>query len=133
MDIFSSTEPIYLSVRERLKTLGYEVVLEDSWLMGFAVQKVENYIKSSCNLDEIPEGLFTVEVDMVCGELLLAKKQSNQLSGFNFEPAVRSVSEGDTSVSYATEETTSQQFGALLERMSHPDSGEFARYRRIQW
>lgn len=133
MDILSSTEPIYLCARERLKTLGYEFVHEDSWLMGFVVQKVENYIKSSCNLDEVPEGLFAIEVDMVCGEFLSAKKQSGQLSEFDFEPVVRSISEGDTSVSYATEDTVSQKFDTLLERMAHPNSDEFARYRRVQW
>lgn len=128
-----NAETIDKIVTQRLLSLGHTVVPEDGWLLGFAVQKAESCFKIHCNLDVIPDELRTVEVDMICGEFLLAKKQSGRLEGYEFEAAVKSISEGDVSVSYSGDSTPEQQFDTLLQRLVHPSDDVFAAYRRISW
>lgn len=124
---------VYSDVEKRLFSLGYTVVPEDNWLIGFVIQKVESSIKTVCNLVTIPNELHTIEVDMVCGEFLIVKKQSGTLEGYDFEIAVKSISEGDVSVSYGGDSTAEQQFDTLLQRLVHSSDDVFAAYRRISW
>ena len=69
-------------------------------MVGFTIQKVENHINNSCNTASMPDGLYEVAVERVCGEYLFAKKQSGQLEGFDLDAAVKQVATGDTSVSF---------------------------------
>ena len=85
-------------VKQRLSSFGYEVTEGDTWVLGFIIQKVENYIKNNCNVDIVPEGLHQIAVDMSVGEFLLSKKSTGQLTGFNLEAAIKQIQEGDTTV-----------------------------------
>lgn len=117
-------------VKKRLAMFGYTVVEDDAWLLSFNISKVENHIKNQCNVETIPEGLYEIAVDMVVGEFLLGKKATNQLTGFDIEGAVKSISEGDTSITFAgnNEERMNQLIAYLLH-----DSADFSSYRRIKW
>lgn len=133
----SLTEQFYEGVLFRLDSLGYSVVAGDSWMLGFSIQKVENTIKNSCNTVSIPEGLYHIAIDRVCGEFLFAKKQSGQLGeGFDFEAAVKQIQEGDTNVTFALGSgsmTPEQRFEALLAYLMQKGQSEFVTYRCIRW
>ena len=119
-------------VIERLKSLGYTVTAEDGFGLMFVIDKVTNIIKNDCNISEIPDGLYHIAVDMVCGEFLLVKKQGGQLADFNAESAIKQISQGDTSITYAVSEGTAGIDG-LISLLMNKDRSQFATYRRFKW
>lgn len=120
-------------VKQRLEWLGYTIVDGDDWLLGFIITKVQNYIKNYCNINAVPKGLREVAVDMVVGEFLQGKKAMNQLSSIEMEAVVKSVQDGDTTVTFATETSTEQKFAALTSSMMNPAQSCFIRYRKLVW
>ena len=123
-------------VTERLASFGYDVTENDSWMLEFIIQKVENSIKADCNIDTIPEGLHEIAVDMVVGEFLLNKKSKGQLEGFNLDTAVKQIKEGDTSVTFAIGEgdsTPEKRLDDLILYLMTYGKGKFASYRCIKW
>lgn len=122
-------------VKKRLESLGYTFVDSDTWILDFIIIKVENHIKSQCNTLSVPEGLHENAVDMVCGELLLGKKGSGQLIGFDLETAVKSIQEGDTNVTYAFgsgSKTPEERLDVLINFLLHSEV-DYSSYRRLKW
>lgn len=122
-------------VVQRLAGFGYEVQPDDDWMLDFCTGKVESTIKSTCNQAEIPEGLRHCFVDQVCGEFLSGKRSSGQLSGFDFQAAVKSVKAGDTDVTFAVEgsKTAEQRFDELLSGLCSAGQEDMEHYRRMRW
>lgn len=119
-------------IKQRLQSLGYTSDTADDWMMGFCKDKVENHIKNSCNVAEVPEGLRHVAVDMACGEFLFGKKQSGQGVGIDFEAVVKSIAEGDTTVTFDTSASAEAKYDALISYLMHSEV-DFAAYRCIKW
>jgi len=123
-------------VKQRLSSFGYEVTEGDTWVLGFIIQKVENYIKNNCNVDIVPEGLHQIAVDMSVGEFLLSKKSTGQLTGFNLEAAIKQIQEGDTTVTFAFgdgDSTPEKRLDYLISYLLSYGKGSFASYRCIKW
>lgn len=123
-------------VKQRLSSFGYEVIEDDTWVLEFIIQKVENYIKSNCNIDAIPEGLHQIAVDMSVGEFLLGKKSTGQLTGIDLEAAIKQIQEGDTSVTFAIgdgSKTPEERLDNLISHLLNYGKGSFASYRCIKW
>lgn len=120
-------------VLERLISLGCNGG-SDLLAIDFCIQKVENHIKSYCNIAYIPDELIEIVVDRVCGEFLFSKKQIGQLDNtFNFEAAVKSVQAGDTNVSFDTTQSPENRFDALLNYLQSRGEGDLICYRKIKW
>jgi hypothetical protein len=119
-------------VKQRLQSLGYTAVITDDWILGFCKDKVEAHIRNSCNVAEVPEGLRHIAVDMVCGEFLFGKKQSGQSIGIDFEAVVKSIAEGDTTVTFDASVSPEAKYDALISYLMHSEV-DFAAYRRIKW
>lgn len=128
------SESFFEAVLKRLVSFGYDLKEDDGWAVCFAMQKVENHIKNSCNTTEIPVGLFNVAVDMICGEFLFGKKQTGKLeiTDLDLDGAVTSVKMGDTQVNFggASDE---QKLDLFLNHLLHNGEGEFVCYRKIKW
>ena len=92
-------------------------------------------IKNSCNITQIPDGLFNIAVDRVCGEFLFAKKQTGQLTieGLNLDGAIASITEGDTSVSFVAGATDDDRFNQLVNYLMTKGEGDFVCYRKMKW
>ena len=119
-------------VKKRLESLGYNVTDADEWLLNFLIEKVDNYIENQCNITGIPENLFFFMVDMVCAEFLSNKKGIGQIEGINEETAVKSIKEGDTTVTFAIADDVSS-FEGLLESMKVRLQAELVKFRRLVW
>ena len=131
----SLTEPFFKAVMQRLISLGYKLQENDDWILCFAMQGVENHIKSSCNVTSIPDELSNVAVDRVCGEFLFTKKQTGQLTikGLDLDGAIASISAGDTSVSFVSGATDDDRFNQLVNYLMTKGEGDFVCYRKIKW
>ena len=131
----SLTEPFFRAVLQRLISLGYKLEENDDWILCFAMQGVENHIKTSCNVTSIPDELSNVAVDRVCGEFLFTKKQTGQLTidGLDLTGAIASISEGDTSVSFVSGATDDDRFNLLVNYLMNKGEGDFVCFRRLKW
>lgn len=127
---------ILTAVTARLSALGYTVTEADSSALDFDIKKAEETLKILTNQNEVPEELFYVWVDMAVGLFLVDKKASGALDDvFDFSAPAKSISEGDTSVTFAIADNGSlaNQFDAMLAKMLRPDPELIARYRRLVW
>ena len=126
-------------ILHRLHDFGYILKEEDSWIITFCMQKVENHIKNSCNISEIPDELKEIEIDRICGEFLFSKKQSGQLNaenGFDIEMAIKQVQAGDTNVTFAVgegSETLETKLNTLISYLLNIGESDFICYRQIKW
>lgn len=123
------------SILKRLDSFGCDVTLDDTFCIAFSIQKVENSIKNDCNVVDVPEGLETSTIDMVCGEVLdvLYRTGKLNLSSLDLDGAIASVSAGDTSVSFDNSTSDDGKFTTLVQLLKNCGRGEFACYRNIKW
>lgn len=127
---------ILAAVTARLSALGYTVTEADNMALDYNVKKAEATLRGATNQPEVPEGLFYVWADMAAGLFLTDKKASGVLSDtYDFEAPAKSISEGDTSVTFAIADagTFENQFDAMLDKMIHPDDSLILAFRRLVW
>lgn len=124
---------------QRLESLGYVVTEADDFGLSFVSDKVEQKIIDDCGVYDpvllqmtMPEGLHEVAVDMAAGEFLMTKKNLGQLTGFDVDGAIKTISEGDTSVTYQGA-TADQKLDALLGFLMASGKARLADYRVIKW
>lgn len=125
------------SVIKRLESFGYILKPNDEYALGFVLEKIKLDILNFCNIQELPDELIYVAVDMACGEFLLEKKSTGNINLNDIDlnsVAIKSISEGDTSVSYATENTQDalQKLDGLIQSLL--DSKKYLyKFRRLAW
>ena len=128
-------ENIKDDVIKTLKSVGYEVVDADLFLLEQSIEKVKSYIKNKTNQNKVPEGLKHIWVYRSTCEFLYFKKSLNQLelNGLNFGRMAKEISEGDTKVVYEDTKTTGDKFEVYMTYLMTRGEGELLRYRRIVW
>lgn len=128
-------ENIKDDVIKTLKSVGYEVVDADLFLLEQSIEKVRSYIKNKTNQNKVPEGLKYIWIDRSTGEFLNFKKSLNQLNlnGLNFDRIAKEISEGDTKVVYEDTKTTGDKFEVYMTYLMTRGEDELLRYRRIVW
>lgn len=131
----SLSESFYEAVLKRLVSFGYDLKEDDSWVICFVVQKVENHIKNSCNTTSVPDGLFNVAVDMVCGEFLFTKKQTGtlELADLDLNGAITQIHEGDVTVQFANGSSDEDKFNSFVNYLMHNGEGDLVCYRKLKW
>ena len=126
------------TVKERLKSFGYEVKADDEFALTFCVDKVRSTIKNEVNWQDVPEGLEHIAVDMAVGEFLLSKKTfaPTDLENLDLEYEVKQIQTGDTNTVFATGEaslTPEQRLNNFLNYLLTHGRDEFSCYRRLRW
>ncbi len=129
---------MFIKAKERIESFGYEFKNSDKVILDFAIQKVENTIKNECNVNEIPEGLINIAVDMAAGEFLLSKKTfaPEDLAGFDLSYAVKQIQTGDTNTVFAVGDgslTNEQRLDAFINHLLTYGRKEFLCYRKLRW
>ena len=128
-------ETIREEVIKTLKSVGYEVVDADLFLLEKSIEKVKSYIKNKTNQNKVPEGLKYIWIDRSTGEFLYFKKSPNQLElkGLDFDRMAKEISEGDTKVVYEDTKSTGEKFEVYMTYLMTRGEDELLRYRRIVW
>lgn len=123
-------EKIKELVTTRLSGFGVTVTEADDLLLAYVIAKIERDIKNFCNIAEVPEELYYVWSDAVCADFLHAKLSSGTLE--NVSSIVKSISEGDTTISFSENSTPEGQLLVCLSTMELKNS-DLIRYRKIVW
>lgn len=106
-----SIEEYKAKIIELLKPFG--IAIETSnFSLEFAVQSTIQDILNFCNLKEIPKELEHVVIRRVLANLIGFKLQTDGAESMNIEKGIKSISEGDVSITYYS----SVDKGALLNK-----------------
>ena len=122
-------------VKKYLKSLGYEVVDSDLFLLDNSIQTVKYEIGNKTNQRKVPEGLKYVWINRSVAEFLNFKLKTNQLDipSLNFNRIAKEISEGKTKVVFDDSKTTGDKFEVFLLDMSTYGENEILKYRRLVW
>ena len=119
-----------------LAALGVAGAAENP-LLDLVINQVQWRIKNLTNLQEVPEGLVGLAVQMAAGEFLSMLKASGQLSGFELEEAaIKQIQEGDTNTVFSVGDgsyTPEQRLDSLIDFLINGRVGEIYRYRKMVW
>ena len=111
-------------LKDRLFDLGFETEENEEGILNDALKRAEQSIMNTCNTESVPHELRFVALDIAAGEYLLAAKACREdLRG------VKSISEGDVSVSFDEEAGIDGVIDSLLNK----GRDEILAYRRIRW
>lgn len=126
-----------LEIKERLRSFGLSVTIEDDYVLTFILDKVTNHIKTQTNLNSIPIPLHHILIDMVVGEFLSLKKSMGQLvvEGLDFGLVAKTIQDGDTTTTFAIDKdnlTPEASFNAFINYLRH-DTFDFIAYRVLTW
>ena len=122
-------------VKKYLKSLGYEVVDGDLFLLDNSIQTVKYYICNKTNQKKVPEGLKYVWLNRSTAEFLNFKLKLNQLNipGLNFNRIAKEISEGKTKVVFEDTKSTGDKFEVYLTNLLNYGEEEILRFRRLVW
>lgn len=122
-------------VKNYLKSLDYEIVDTDLFLLDNAIQTVKYYICNKTNQKKVPEGLKYVWINRSAAEFLDFKLKLNQLNilGLNFNRIAKEISEGKTKVVFDDTKSTGDKFEVYLTNLLTYGEEEILRFRRLVW
>lgn len=123
------------TVLQRLVSFGCTPTKDDVFSIAFGIQKVQNHIRNATNQETVPEGLFEVTVDMVCGEVLNGLYLSGklELDNLDLDGIVKRVSEGDTSVEFDVNGQDADKFRQLVAWLMNGKGCDLLCYRKMRW
>ena len=122
-------------VKNYLKSLDYEIVDTDLFLLDNAIQTVKYCICNKTNQKKVPEGLKYVWINRSAAEFLDFKLKLNQLNilGLNFNRIAKEISEGKTKVVFDDTKSTGDKFEVYLTNLLTYGEEEILRFRRLVW
>lgn len=118
-----------------LHEYGYNFQSSDSYILELFKDRVKESILNKTNQKELPNGLKNVYINRVIGEFLDFKYNLNQLNLENvtFDRMVKSITEGDTSVTYMDEESDTAKLRGFIDTLKNYGADQLVMYRRIIW
>lgn len=130
---------VYEAVVFRLAMLGYAAADKDKPALEYMIAKCEAELLADINHKTLPDGLFHTLVDMAAGSFLRDKLAAGslELEGLDFSGSVKSITEGDVSVSFAGASdgaaSPEARFLSALNGMTRPPESILGAYRRLRW
>lgn len=125
----------------RLGALGVSLGEADGPGLAGALERAEQRIKNHCNLSRVPEALKWAWIDLAAADYLWARGAAAGEKGEEgdgaFERAVKSVQEGDTTVTFLTREeggtTPEARMEGLVSQLREGALEQLLPFRRLKW
>lgn len=124
------------NIIDRLAQLGYTATEADNNAIDFELNEAINYTLNYCNIANVPEIVEPRLIDRVCSCFLYYKKNSGSMEGFNYETVIKSIKEGDTTLTYAVgqgEDTPENRFDAFVKKLELAYDKWITPHRRLRW
>ena len=121
---------------DRLLQFGYTATNKDYDQIDFELTSVTNYVMNYCNIKEIPDIVDPRIVDKVCSNFLYNKKNSGELTGFNYDAVIKSIKEGDTTLTHAVgqgEDTPENRFDSFVRTLQNGFDKWITPHRKLRW
>lgn len=121
--------------RALLECLGYAFQEGDEGFLKLCAERVTEEIRCTCNTAEVPQELVQAASGWTAAEFLLGKKSMGRLEGiegFDYEAAVQTIQEGDTTVRYFEHASSEDRLDQLIARLK-PDREALLAFRRLKW
>ena len=109
-----------------------ELNVTDDEVIDFMINKTQEYIKNYCNVEKVPLGLKYVAIDMCCGSFLKNKSLRGDLGGFDIKEAIKSIKEGDITISYNSAASSSELLHLFIDRLINREDMLIC-YRKMKW
>lgn len=118
-----------------LESFLYDVNRADIMQICLSISKIKREIFNYCNITTLPDETSLHFSYMVVGDFLQTKKAQGLLvlEGLNLEQAIKSITEGDVSVTFDSSSSDSEKFDTLIDGMCELKGGVFDCYRRLKW
>jgi len=120
-------------VIERLGELGLAPLAEDARVLAAYLAAAKRELQAETGQTKLPKELKAVAVDMAAGSYLAWRKSAGRLEGFDGEPAIRQMSQGDTNITYAVEFGAASPLDVLIEALRTPPKALLNKWRRFRW
>ena len=120
-------------LQKRLGELGIVPPEQDVALLTTMLQGAKRYLQARIGQDALPEDATAIATDIAAGEYLLWRQGKGDLDGFEAEHAIRQMSQGDTSITYAVANEGENPTEVLIQRLLNPPEAVIHRWRRIRW
>ena len=123
-------------VIDRLSQFGYHIKMDDIGMIEYETTTIQNYVYNYCNITSIPQILEPRIIDRICASFLYNLKNTGRLEGFDYEPVVKQIKEGDTTIQYANgqgEDTPENRFDAFVKQLERGFDKWITPYRRLRW
>jgi hypothetical protein len=121
------------AVKERLSQLGYVAQSSEDTALQFLMDKVTAEVKINCNVSAAPSDLDSAMVDRVCGEYLQQLLGIGKLTGYTFDATVKAITEGDSSFTFADDDSAETKFSKILMQMIDGLNDLEIAYRKLRW
>jgi len=118
---------------KRLGELGITPIPEDEGLLKSMLKGAKRKLLAETGQYELPNALKPTMLDMAAGEYLQFLQSIGRLEGFDQEHAIRQMSQGDTSITYAIATEKKSPIDALIERLTNPPQALITQWRRVRW
>ena len=119
-------------IQARIQGLGLDVPTEAE--LTFSISRAENYIKSYCNINEIPQALNFALAEIACGYFLQDKMLLNNIDSVDVSVGVeKSITEGDVTVSYGDVTSPENKIKNLIDSIFRSSKTELIKYRKLVW
>lgn len=106
-------------------------IVWDEGLFTFLADYCSTLIKGEINRKEIPAALEPVLVRFIASEIL--KTSLPSVDGDSDGGVVSSIKEGDTSITYAVENSKEVQLSEFIEKLRNGWREECKPFRRVRW
>lgn len=112
---------------------SYEFTAMEELVLSFNIDKCVRQMEMELN-SSIPVAFEYALVDMIVGEFLMSQKSLGilKMNAIDYNMVVKSVQEGDTTVTFADGLSDSQKLDGLISYLMHPEI-DYSEYRKIRW
>ncbi len=115
-----------------LEAMSFELEENDRTLVSYILENVKRSVLNYCNLKELPEELESAVINATCAEYIRAWKNTGKMNGKTAEAVVKSVQEGDTTITFAEGEAPGKKLDRLISSMEL-DYSALNAFRRLRW